>query len=242
MHCKKYSLKQIAFILTIISLGTISCQLNQDREIKNEYFIERDLSFFDPYDTDYGRQIWIRKPENIRTAHETFKKIGYRRLLSKYDYATDWCWVLGDVNKPCNEIIDSLLISYSLDSIESKYYREFWNRRKFENNDQTVYEILKEVRAIVYGDSLIQPRAENVNDTLYRLIEIREFEDSLTVKKARENFEYLKVIGLHSSAYNLLYERYRYYGIDWNQEKLEKELKTDTIHCCPWAFIEDNTK
>ena len=45
-------------------------------------------------------------------------------------------------------------------------------------------------------------------------IEIREFEDSLTNQKAQQNFDYLKSIGLHQSAYNLLYERYRYYDID----------------------------
>ena len=226
----------------------VSCQSAKD-EPKNQYYVEKKLSFFNPYEITFANgkyqghtyQNWIRQPQNLKMLHETFKKIGYKKLFLRYDYS-DWCGFLHDVRKPCDELIDSLILTYNSDTIKSKYYREFWNRRKIEGNDTIEHEVLKEVSAIVYQDSLITYQDNFVNDTLVQLIEIREFEDSLTNGKARSNFNYLKDIGLHNSAYNLLYERYRYYDIKWNQEELEKTLKKDTANCCPQAFIEDNTK
>ncbi|AFU67721.1 hypothetical protein P700755_000713 [Psychroflexus torquis ATCC 700755] len=200
------------------------------------------LSFYDPYDKDFDRSIWIRNSENIKVAHETFKKVGYRRLFLEYNYSYDWCWILGDVNKPCDEIIDSLLITHDSEKIRSKYYREFWDRRRTEQNDSIVFEVLKEVSIILCQDIAIPYNVDHVNDTLFKLIEIREFEDSLTDAKALENFNYLKSIGLYKSAYNLLFERYRYYDVEWNQEELKISLNSDTTNCCPWAFIEDSTK
>jgi len=91
-------------------------------------------------------------------------------------------------------------------------------------------------------DSAIPYNVDHVNDMLFKLIEIREFEDSLTGAKALENFNYLKSVGLHNSAYNLLFERYRYYDTEWNQEELKMSLNSDTTNFCQWAFIEDNRK
>lgn len=228
--------------MTFLVFGAISCSPEKKADTENTTFIESKLSFYDPYEKEFTRSTWIRNSENILTAHETLKKVGYKRLFQKYDYSTDWCWILGDVNKPCEEIIDSLLITYSSDNIESKYYREFWNRRIKEQNDSIVFKVLQEVQTILYSDSISDFNPDLVNDTMYNVIEIREFEDSLTVDQANENFSYLKSIGLHQSAYNLLYERYRYYDIDWNQNELKKSLKPDTTKCCPWPLIEDDTK
>jgi hypothetical protein len=62
------------------------------------------LSFFKPDDKDFGRSTWIRRTSNIKIAHETFKKVGYKKLLNSYFYQADWCWVLGEVDKTCNEM------------------------------------------------------------------------------------------------------------------------------------------
>ena len=227
--------------MTFLVFGTISCSPEKKTDTENTTFIESKLSFYDPYEKEFTRSTWIRNSENILTAHETLKKVGYKRLFQKYDYSPDWCWILGDVNNSCEEIIDSLLITYNSET-ESKYYREFWNRRIKEQNDSIVFKVLQEVQTILYSDSTSDFNPDLVNDTLYNVIEIREFEDSLTVDQANENFSYLKRIGLHQSAYNLLYERYRYYDIDWNNNELKKSLKPDTTQCCPWPLIEDDTK
>ena len=235
-------MRQTLWISIFLFLGISSCSTDKKTDSENTSFVESKLSFYDPYDKEFTRSTLLRNPENILTAHETLKKLGYDRLFQKYNYSPDWCWILGDVNKPCEEIIDSLLITYNSDNIESKYYREFWNRRIKEQNDSIVFKVLHEVQAILYSDSISEFNPALVNDTLYNVIEIREFEDSLTVEKANKNFSYLKSIGLHQSAYNLLYERYSYYDIDWNQNELKKSLKPDTTKCCPWPLIEDDTK
>jgi hypothetical protein len=236
---------QIILLLTLFSVSCTEKQKGSD----NQYYVENKLSFFNPYEISYedGKYVgetykkWIREPENLIMVHETFKKIGYKKLFSRFDHS-NWCGFSLDVSRPTSELIDSLIITYETDSISSKYFKEFWNRRKAEQNDSTVFGILKEVSSIVYNDKKVHINNSIVNDTLYNLINIREFEDSIDEEKAEENFNYLKSIGLHNSAYNLLYERYRYYDIKWNKEELEKKLNKDTINCCPWAFIEDDTK
>ena len=236
------------YIILFLLLFTISCT-ERKKNSDNQYYIEKKLSFFDPYEITYSDRKyqgdtyndWIRKSENLIMLHETFKKIGYQKLFSRFNHS-NWCGYSLDVNKPTKELIDSLIVTYNSDTIGSKYYREFWDRRKVEQNDTTVFRIIKEVSNIVYSKKETSLNNNLVNDTLFQLIKIREFEDSLTDKKAKENFDYLNSIGLHSSAYNLLYERYRYYDIKWNQEELVSNLKTDSTNCCPQAFIEDDTK
>jgi len=247
-------MNKIIYILITLSM-MISCNSSKTGQKNslgldmNTYYVEKTLSFFDPYELTYANgkyqgntyEIWIRKPDNLKMLHETFKKIGYNRMFKRFN-DSDYCGFIHDVWKPCHELIDSLIITYTLDTIESKYYREFWNRRIVEKNDSIVFEILKEVSEIVYQDKVVKYDDSFVNDTLFNLLVIREFEDSLTNKKAIENFEYLRKIGLHGSAYNLLYERYGYYDIEWNQDELRATLITDTVNCCPQAFIEDDTK
>jgi hypothetical protein len=247
-------MNKIIYILIALSI-LISCSSSKTGQKNslgldmNTYYIEKKLSFFDPYELTYANgkyqgytyETWIRKPDNLKMIHETFKKIGYERLFERFNYS-DNCGFIHDVWKPCHELIDSLIITYDLDTIESKYYREFWNRRIVEKNDSIVFVILNEVSEIVYQDKVALYDESFVNDTLFNLLEIREFEDSLTSIKAKENFEYLRTIGLHGSAYNLLYERYAYYDIEWNRSELKATLVTDTLNCCPQDFIEDDTK
>ena len=241
-------MKQTYYLFILLALVVTSCQSNHDAP-RNQYYVENNLSFFDPYEVTWSNhnyqgymyETWIRQPRNLKMVHETFKKIVYKKLFSRFNH-TNWCGFSLDVSKPTHELIDSLIITYGEDTIQTKYYLEFWDRRKTEKNDSIVFEILKEVSAIVYKDRTPDLLETYVNDTLLRLVEIREFEDSLTINKALQNFNYLKEIGMHKSAYNLLYERYRYYDIKWNQEKLKRDLRTDTTNCCPQAFVEDNTK
>ena len=62
-----------------------------------------------------------------------------------------------------------------------------------------------------------------------------------TEAQALSDFEYLKSIGMHGSAYNLLYENQMYQDLSWDRDALKSKLKTDTI-CCRNFWIEDTTK
>ncbi|MBD98889.1 MAG: hypothetical protein CMO34_03520 [Verrucomicrobia bacterium] len=223
---------------------TVSCQTDQkdNNEPDNQYYIEKSLSFFDPYDNDYTYSTWIRKPENIRTAHETFKKIGYYNLLDSSELYQNPCMLWGYVDRPCNEIMDSLLITYPLDTIKPKYYREFWDRRRNENNDKVVFEILSEIHGILFKDSASEYNKNIVNDTLFKLVEIDRVRTNPTENQAKKDFDFLKNIGLHLSAYNVLNEKHTYQKVEWNKDELEKQLKTDTTNCCPTPWIKDDTK
>ncbi len=244
---------QSLLLISISFLG--ACQyesiqgLHENKLNDNIYYVEGKLSFFDPNEVIYENfrftgntyNHWIRTPQNLRMIHETFKKIGYQRLFEFHNYSEN-CGFIHDVNKPCDVLIDSLIQTYPLDTIQSKYYRDFWNRRKEEHNDSIVYQIVNEVSQIMYQNTPISFDSGLANDTLYRLLEIRDFTDSVTNTQALNNFNYLKSIGLHSSAYNLLYKRRMYANIDWDKENLKSSLKTDTANCCPFSFLIGNTK
>ncbi len=238
------------YFSAIILFVSLSCSTTGRVEEESTSYIEQTFSFFDPNEPMWlnGKNqgniynSWLRKPENIKMLHETFKKIGYRKLLTKDERFSTIVKHGISIRKPMNDLIDSLLITYELDTINSKYYREFWQRRIKEGNNELVYEILGEVASELYEDHIIQPNENLVNDTLYHLIMIRDFEVVLTQDIALTNFNYLKKIGMHKSAYNLLYERYRYYDIKWDREELLNELIKDSVNCCLSAWIEDDTK
>ncbi len=141
-----------------------------------------------------------------------------------------------------NELLDSLVLTYEQDTIFSIYYREFWNRRKSENNHEMVYKVLIDLSAQLYEDHLTKPNEDLVNDTLYNLVTIREISDSISLDLANQHFEYLRKIGMHQSAYNLLFESYRYSHLNWNRDKLLELLNVDSVNCCREPWIVDDTK
>ena len=225
-------------LLILISCGT------PNEKVDNTYYVEKRLSFYDPYNPTYTTDTWIRNPENIRIAHETLKKFGYQNIYSLSELNEAPCWIPG-LNegvrgKSCKNIIDSLVLTYPTIETAEKYYKEFWLRRKKEGTDIVVFEILKELQngyndsnQFVYNDKL-------VNDTVINLIKIKQ--GPLDDQTSIQYFDYLKNIGLHASAYNLLYEWTPYEKVKWDREKLKQGLKRDTIKCCPTPIIEDNNK
>lgn len=200
---------------------------------------ETQTSFFDLAHGDWISNNWIRKPENLKMLNETFKKFGYLDLLQNC-YLDSSEFLIRDIYIKKNfwELIDSLEITYKQDTIASKYYREFWQRRKNEKNDSIVFVIVRDINADRYAKLVCCPKF--VNDTLFDLLEIQLQNENLTTEKAINNFERLKKYGFHQSAYNLLFERHEYYGLDWNKDSLKHTLDTTSVYNGAW--IDDNTK
>lgn len=227
-------------LINIGLLILISCATSNER-IENAFYTEKKLSFYDPSDEDFSLNVWIRKPENIQTLHETFKKYGYSKIFSGYDLTSNPCMIWSYINKPCSTLIDSLIITYPQSDKSPKYYKEFWNRRKTERNDTTVYLILKEVKDELLSKNRLTFNDQLTNDTIYNLIKIR-FKKPGNEEEATDNFNYLAKVGLNLSAYNVLYETVWYENFTWDREKLKGKLKTDTTYCCSSPIIADDTK
>jgi len=226
-------------LIIIIAIALIfSCQ-SKSKEIDN--YIETKTSFFDLRNGDLLTNSWIREPENLEMIHETLKKYCYMDLLTEF-YHDENTIILKDIyiKKNIVDLVDSLVLTYQKPAIESKYYREFWDRRIKEMNDSIVFIILQDIQR--YKISKVGPpySEQLVNDTLFDLLEIEFHHDTITNDIAIKNFDKLIKYGFHQSAYNLLNERYEYYDIDWDKEELIKKLtKTDKYEN---AWMIDNTK
>ncbi len=223
------------YISIFILLWTllVGCSSTDSNPI--DTFIEAQPSFYDLRHGDPTKNLWIRNPKNLVIVHETFKKIGYRNLISATMMTENPFIQQGIyINRPLRQILDSLEITYSLDTIQEKYYREFWQRRKAEHNDSMVYIIVKEIRASF--KNMVAPAFNNdfVNDTLYNLAFIEYRGDTLNSTVASDNFIGLKRFGFHQSAYNLLYETAKYEKVKWNKDSLRQTLTKSDNFIYPW--------
>lgn len=233
------------FIWTIV----FSCTSNQttEKEHLTERYIEQESPFTDLFYYRIKDNQWIRQPDNIMTVHETFKKGFYEMYLTP-EILDQKPFVNGDLyyNVTLRTKIDSLVETYSDYQSASKFYREFWMRRKKEKNDSTVFLVLTEVQQIINGDS-VEVRKEMVNQEFRTMIEIvTDWQNGLDNRIALSHFDFLQKEKMHQSAYNLLYENFFYSDLDLKKDSLKKTLTTekvslDTIEQRD-VFITDNTK
>ena len=229
-------------ILIGIFLLLISCNNSTMDESKN--YVESQPTFFELRNGNWLTNKWIRKPENLLTIHETFKKVGYKNIIG--NLLTDNPIIVQDIyiNKKGYDLIDSLVLTYKLRDSGTKYYKEFWARREKEQNDSAVFVILSDIKNLYkpkLTSAALQLNADNskLNDTLKQLLEIEFRNDSLTINLALQDFEKLRRLGFHQSAYNLLFETYKYQDIKWNRDSLVKTLNQSNEFIYPW--FQDNT-
>jgi len=239
-----HAMKTTLNILTGLFLLLTSC--NNSTTDDRKTYVESEPTFFELRNGDWLTNKWIRNPENLLTIHETFKKVGYMNLITDNMLFDNPLIIQGIyINKQASHLLDSLELTYNLPDIKDKYYREFWQRRKSEKNDSVVYIIIKDINFAIKnkigsaGLSL-NSNPKLVNDTLVNLLEIEFRTDSLTEQQARQDFETLRRLGFHQSAYNLLYETYKYQDLKWNRDSLVKTLKQSDKFIYPW--FQDDTK
>jgi hypothetical protein len=223
----------------ILLLSSCSNTTTEERII----YVESKPTFFELHNGDWLTNEWIRKPENLLTIHETFKKVGYNNILG--EILSENPIITQDIyiNKNGYNLLDSLVLTYKHGDTGTKYYKEFWERREKEKNDSAVFAILSDIK-YSYKSKLasadLQRHADNskVNDTLRQLLEIEFRYGTLTNKLAGQDFETLRYFGFHQSAYNLLFEKYKYHNITWSIDSLEKTLTHSEKHTYPW-FVDD---
>ena len=225
--------------LSILILLLISCVNKEKSEL--EYYVENQTSFFDLRNSDWTKNSWIRKPENLKMVHESFKKFGYEKL-EKLIFKSGNEFLIQDIyiKRNFDLLMDSLQLTYNNPEIQTEYYAEFWNRRKTEKNDSIVYQIILEINSILSRKKEPKSEAQFANDTLVNLLKIEFDNDNLNSEKAKSDFDILKKYGFHQSAYNLLFERAEYSELNLDREKLIKELTKTKEFKQPWLI--DNEK
>ena len=230
-------------ILTGLILLLTSCDNTVTADRKN--YVESEPTFFELRNGDWLTNKWIRKPENLLTIHETFKKVGYNNLIGSI--LSDNPVIVQDIyiNKKGYNLVDSLVLTYNERDKGAKYFKEFWERREKEKNDSAVFVILRDIQysyktKMTSGVLQIQADSSKLNDTLKTLLEIEYRNDTLTTDLALKDFAALRELGFHQSAYNLLFERYKYQDIKWNRDSLVKTLKQTDKSITPW--FRDDTK
>lgn len=233
-------------MLSLSSCDLVHWWLNGDYQPESAWnqYMEARFSFSDPW-TDgyefgsYTIETWIRKPENLFIAHNTFKKIGYHNLIDTSIHEGYYRPFIHN-SIPTEILGDSLLKTFSSESDSvQKYYAEFWARRRAEGNDSAVFQVLTEIYAELYQGQSPEITHELVNDTIYRLAQIHLSEDNLNPVVARENFNYLKNIGLHQSAFNLIRSNDAHRNAKMNFKKLESQLEHyPGDSCCMAGWFE----
>ena len=220
-----------------------SCKNSTNEDRIN--YIESEPTFFQLRNSDWLTNKWIRQPENLLVIHETFKKFGYNNLIGSI--LSDNPVIVQDIyiKKKGYNLIDSLVLTYKQRYKGSKYYKEFWARRENEKNDSAVFVILSDIQfsyKTKMTSSVLQVQSDNskLNDTLKTLLQIEYRNDTLTKALALKDFTILRQFGFHQSAYNLLFERYKYQDIKWNRDSLVKTLKPTNTFIFPW--FQDDTK
>lgn len=222
---------------------TLSCRnSNNQKEIPN--FEENELSFlhcragFDKWNN------WIKQPTNILMTHETLKKIGYKNLISKELWTSEWNTYL-DVSKTPKNLIDSLEITFKNHNSSPKYFKEFWERRINEDNEKIVYQVIREIKQIMIDSIEVDHDNKLINDTLFNLLSFEYPPRELKMEEANDLLEYLIKIGLHESAYNLISgENIEFEKVNWNHniDDVVKLLNVSQNNNTIFPWYSDNSK
>lgn len=192
----------------------------------------------------YSKNYWVRKPENLKRVYASLRQIGLKRFISEEEFNkplfTDHWAETSWANKSLNQITNTLIQSYSDTTGIDKYYLEFWNRRKADKNESVVLQILTDIKNTYASNASAEKLNWNSDSTIKGLLEfevILKESDSLTAKnKLIDYHQYLKSIGLYSSANNLIrYENELVIGKFERQDddflELINLIETDSVNC-----------
>lgn len=192
----------------------------------------------------YSKNNWIRKPENLKRVYSSIKQIGITKFISEEEFNkplfTDHWAETAWANKSLNQITQKLIQSYTDTIGIDKYYLEFWNRRKADKNESIVLQILNDIKNTYDTDTNAEKLSWKSDPMIRGLLEfeiVLKEVDSLTVKDRLIDYHnYLKSIGLYSSANNLIrYENELQIGELERQDEdyleLINQVEIDSVNC-----------
>ena len=189
-------------------------------------------------DKSYPQQFtWLRDSNNLWSSFSTLKTVGLKRLISIEQYNQplfendhwDYDWK----GLSLNQIVQELIKSFNKDYNTTEYYAKFWERRFAEGNQQTVIKILQQTDSIYNYDGIVSIDSASINQELNQLItgnvELNLADSAKLPNQALSYFDLLRSMGLHHSAYNLIFEVNGIKDIAINRDSLLTTLAYDTI-------------
>jgi hypothetical protein len=251
------------FILIFIGVGCATSEYIKNNYIGN--FREHNFQFMESFehvtDTLYYSQLpferkyfgvakfstyqWLRNPKNLETAYYTMKWVGLNEFISVKEYHSnnnDFCCNNDWKNKSLDDIVKGFIASDTINSTD-KYYKEFWNRRRNEKNLSTFYKILLELNGIYNGKELKYedgPIDETLAQFLTYDFKLMKADSNEYNAVAKKYANYLSSVGLHYSAYKLIFHNSRFVEEEKFQNDLLINLPHDTLSKNEWNLLDDN--
>jgi len=259
-HRKKMKLRN--FNVFILLLFMTACVMTRQNKVFIGGWTDKDFDFFESVvhnskgnylneitglkwgGISYDMQMnlkefkWIRQSENMIVFFNTVNRIGLEKFISKEDFNKklfeDDYWDFDWEAKSLNNICKSLISCFNDTTGHEQYFIKFWDRRRAENNEQSVYDILCKIDN-VYNQNLVDQHkiSEQYDTTMFNLLSFDtelHFADSVQRKKIIiEYFDYLRAKGLNHSAYNLIFEIKEYQDISLHRDSLLQVLQPDTL-------------
>lgn len=234
-------------LMMAICLQLVACQdpaskdevtkPKQEKKAAN-FYQEKQLSFFHLRNGYKPGMDWIKDPKVLFMVHESLHKIGYN-YLNEHFLLSDFV----DISMPQVQWVDSLELTYENYLQAPKYYREFWQRRVADGNDEVVYRIVEEIASTLVDGGEYEFFPELVNDTLVDLLTMELPLPDRPAIDPNEDIQKLLDYGLHQSAYNVLTgQRANYSEFKWdlNVDSLLASLKKSSDPQPAW--LGDDTK
>ncbi len=176
--------------------------------------------------TNFHDTAWLRNEEHLKSCYASIKSLGLKKFISdkqfnKPLFTAHYKKSIWE-NHSIKDIIEGLINSYQNNESQEIYYDKFWERRKHEKNEKTVFIILNDIYAHYSGkkgEFEIKWKPNHLISALlsydYKLNTSKEIDFNLY----QEYYNYLDSIELHTSAHNLI-------QFILNHKKLDK----NTIH------------
>ncbi len=238
---------ELLFVL-LVQVLVLGCQelrpggATKEADPKNassvSYYQEKQLSFSHLRNGYKPGMDWIKDSKVLFTVHESLHNVGYLYLNEHFQLSS-----FVDIQKPQLEWIDSLVLTREKHLEAPKYYREFWQRRIADGNDEVVFRIVEEVKEILIDSAELEFFPEMVNDTLVNLIGMEIPLEDRAAADPDEDLQLLIDYGLHQSAHNIRTgQRANYDKVKWKlpiDSILPKLRKVDEYQP---AWLEDDTK
>jgi len=179
---------------------------------------------------------WIRNKENLKTYYASIKSIGLKKFISDEQFKkplftshfNNSFWE----NRSLKEIIEGLLKNYETRDSSATYYNKFWNRRKNENNEKIVFNILKDVHSIYLNkknDYEINWKSNNKISTLLSFDYELNNSNEVDLELYQNYYTYLDSIKLYASAHNLIKFILKDKKLDEKTIDQLKKIETQTI-------------